>query len=582
MLYLIVGGDFMRVKISESKNSKSLYIIKSVRINGKSTSKIVEKLGTLEEVTLKANGQDPYEWAKARAKELTKQASMKEPDILVKFSPNKQIKPNQDVLFNGGYLFLQQLYYQLGLHKICGKISQTHKFEFDLNAILSQLVYSRILYPGSKLQAFHTMEKYIEQPRISLHQFYRALEVISKENDFIQSQLYKNSQDVIQRNSKILYYDCTNFFFEIEQEEGLRQYGHSKENRPNPIVQMGLFMDGNGIPLAFDLNAGNTNEQTTLKPLEKKILKDFSVSKFVVCTDAGLSSTANRKFNDLKNRAFITTQSLKKLKKYQKEWALEETGWRSADPKNPKIFTIQEINAIGDKNLIFYKERWINEDGLEQRLIVSYSLKYKEYQEKIRGRQIERAEKMIASGQKLKKKKNANDVRRFIKQTHVTENGEIADKEVLILDDSIIKKEAQYDGFYAVCTNLKDDVRAILKVNQGRWEIEETFRIMKSEFSARPVYLSRDDRIKAHFITCFIAMTIFRILEKRLKEKFTYGEIIDTLRTMSFYEIPVEGMIPTYTRTELTDKLHEQAGFRTDFQILPTKTLKKILKQTKR
>ncbi|WP_368986748.1 IS1634 family transposase [Caldifermentibacillus hisashii] len=582
MLYLIVGGDFMRVKISESKNSKSFYIIKSVRINGKSTSKIVEKLGTLEEVTLKANGQDPYEWAKARAKELTKQASMKEPDILVKFSPNKQIKPNQDVLFNGGYLFLQKLYYQLGLHKICEKISQTHKFEFDLNAILSQLVYSRILYPGSKLQAFHTMEKYIERPRISLHQFYRALEVISKENDFIQSQLYKNIQDIIQRNSKILYYDCTNFFFEIEQEEGLRQYGHSKENRPNPIVQMGLFMDGNGIPLAFDLNAGNTNEQTTLKPLEKKILKDFSVSKFVVCTDAGLSSTANRKFNDLKNRAFITTQSLKKLKKYQKEWALEETGWRSADPKNPKIFTIQEINAIGDKNLIFYKERWINEDGLEQRLIVSYSLKYKEYQEKIRGRQIERAEKMIASGQKLKKKKNANDVRRFIKQTHVTVNGEIADKEVLMLDDSIIKKEAQYDGFYAVCTNLKDDVRAILKVNQGRWEIEETFRIMKSEFSARPVYLSRDDRIKAHFTTCFIAMTIFRILEKRLKEKFTYGEIIDTLRTMSFYEIPGEGMIPTYTRTELTDKLHEQAGFRTDFQILPTKTLKKILKQTKR
>jgi len=572
----MVGGDFMRVKISESKNSKSFYIIKSVRINGKSTSKIVEKLGTLEEVTLKANGQDPYEWAKARAKELTKQAAKKEPDILVKFSPNKQIKPNQEALFNGGYLFLQQLYYQLGLHKICEKISKTYKFEFDLNAILSQLVYSRILYPGSKLQAFHTIDKYIERPNVSLHQFYRALEVISKENDFIQSQLYKNSQDVIQRNSKILYYDCTNFFFEIEQEDGIRQYGHSKENRPNPIVQMGLFMDGNGIPLAFDLVAGNTNEQTTLKPLEKKILKDFSVSKLVVCTDAGLSSTANRRFNDLNNRAFITTQSLKKLKKYQKEWALEETGWRAADPENPKTFTIQEINAIGDKNLIFYKERWINEDGLEQRLIVSYSLKYKEYQEKIRARQIERAEKMIASGQKLKKKKNANDVRRFIKQINVTENGEIADKEVLMLDDSVIEKEAQYDGFYAVCTNLKDDVRTILKVNQGRWEIEETFRIMKSEFSARPVYLSRDDRIKAHFITCFISMIIFRILEKRLKEKFTYGEIIETLRTMYFYEIPGEGMIPTYTRTELTDKLHEQAGFRTDFQILPTKTIKKF------
>lgn len=237
----MVGSDFLRVKISESKNSKSFYIIKSVRINGKSTSKIVEKLGTLEEVTLKANGQDPYEWAKARAKELTKQAAKKEPDILVKFSPNKQIKPNQESLFNGGYLFLQQLYYQLGLHKICEKISKTYKFEFDLNAILSQLVYSRILYPGSKLQAFHTIDKYIERPNVSLHQFYRALEVISKENDFIQSQLYKNSQDVIQRNSKILYYDCTNFSLKLSKKMAFGNMDIPKKNVPTQLFRWGYL-----------------------------------------------------------------------------------------------------------------------------------------------------------------------------------------------------------------------------------------------------------------------------------------------------------------------------------------------------
>lgn len=572
----------MRVNITETKNSKSFYIIKSFRANGKSTSKIVEKLGTLEEVTIKANGQDPYEWAKARAKELTENEKKKDLDVMVKFSPNKQLPTGKQSLFNGGYLFIKQIYYHLGLHKICEKISDSNPFQYDLNAILSQLVFSRILFPGSKLEAFKTMPDYLETPDIKLHQFYRALEILAAENDFIQSQLYKNSTKVVNRNSKILYYDCTNFFFEIEQADGDKQYGKSKEHRPNPIVQMGLFMDGNGIPLAFDMTPGNTNEQITLRPLEKKILKDFELAQFVVCTDAGLSSESNKRFNNIQGRAFLTTQSIKKSKKLIQEWALGEHGWRTSDPKDSKEYTLTEINQSNNKNITYYKERWFSETGkTEQRMIVSYSLKYKEYQEKIRSKQIERAEKVIANGTRLTKKISQNDFKRFIKQTNITGDGEIAAQTILKLDHAVIGKESKYDGFYAVTTNLEDDVAAIINVNHARWEIEETFRIMKSEFKARPVHLSRDDRIKAHFLTCFIAMTIFRILEKKLNNAFTHCEIIQTLQDMNFLEIIGDGFIPTYTRTDLTDQLHDAFGFRTDTQIVLQKNMKKIFKLTK-
>ena len=568
----------MRVKISKSKNSESLYIIKSIYVNGKNTSKIVEKLGTLEEVKQKAKGMDPYLWAKERAKKLTEQEESKETSILVKYSPTKQLSLGQQQSFNGGYLFIKQIYNKVGLPEICNEIERKYKFQFQLNEVLAQLIFSRILFPGSKLEAFRQKDNYIESSTIQLQHFYRALEVITKENDFIQAELYRGSQKVFKRDSKILYYDCTNFFFEIEQEDGIRQYGHSKENRPNPIVQMGLFMDGNGIPLAFDITPGNTNEQVTMKPLEQKIIKDFKLSKLVVCTDAGLSSHANRKFNNHRNRAFITTQSLKKLKKHLKEWALNDGGWKCAKLDSNKEFSIKEIDELDRKDLVFYKDRWINENGLEQKIIVSYSLKYKHYQEKIRSKQIERAIKFMSSGSKLKKKINANDYRRFIEQVNVTSEGEIAETEHLSINEKVIETEAMYDGFYAVCTNLEDSVETIVSINHKRWEIEETFRIMKSEFKARPVHLSRDDRIKAHFITCFLSITIFRILEKLLQEEFTTHEIITTLKGMNFNKINGEGFIPTYTRTELTDKLHAQAGFNTDYQLLSQKKLKKILK----
>ena len=569
----------MRLQIVKSKNAASLYVVKSVFENGKRSSKVVEKLGTYSALKEKLNDEDPIEWAKKYVEELNRKEKEAKREVIVKYSPTKIIDKNVQVSFNGGYLFLQKIYHELGLKKICRDISTKYKFTFDMDSILSRLVYSRVIYPASKLATCKLSKKFIEQPNFEIQHIYRALEVLAKETDFIQSELYNNSLKVAKRNKGILYYDCTNFFFEIEQEEGLKQYGVSKEHRPNPIVQMGLFMDGDGIPLAFCINKGNANEQITMKPLEEKILSDFHLSKFIICTDAGLASSANRKFNDKDGRAFITTQSIKKLKKHLKEWALNPDGWHLSGSKDS--YDITELDTTRDKDKIFYKERWIKEDGLEQKLVVTYSLKYKEYQESVRNSQIERAQRTIDTRPTKIKKCNSNDYKRFIARSHCTPDGEVADKEIYSLDRDLIAAEAAYDGFYATCTNLEDDASAIIKVNKRRWEIEESFRIMKSEFKARPVYLQRDDRITAHFTTCFISLIIYRLLEKKLGERYTSSEIISGLRNMNFYEIKGEGYIPTYTRTDFTDDLHEAFGFRTDYQIVNNKQMKKILKTTK-
>ena len=575
----------MRLKVSKSKNAASFYVTKTVYENGKQRTITVEKLGTEKELREKLDGQDPYAWAKEYVKNLTVKEKESQREILTPFSPVKQIEKNQTRLFNGGYLFLQDIYYDLKLDKICHTISERYKFTFDLNNVLSYLIYSRIIYPASKKATHELSRKFMEPPSFELQHVYRGLEVLAKESDWIQSQLYKNSLTVLPRNTGVLFYDCTNFFFEIEQEDGLKQYGFSKEHRPNPIVQMGLFMDGNGMPLAFSIQQGNTNEQTTLKPLEKKILSDFELSKFVVCTDAGLASTANRKYNTLGNRGFITIQSVKKLKAHLKDWALDPKGWRLAGQNEPAKadYDVRELSydSKEDRNKTFYKERWINEDGLEQRLIVTYSLKYHVYQEVIRNRQVERAQKLIDTAPQKFKKANQNDYKRFIEQIPYTSDGEKAEHDVFRLNQEVIEKEARYDGFYAVCTNLESSVEEIITINHRRWEIEESFRIMKSELKSRPVYLSRDDRIIAHFMTCFMSLIIVRVLEKKLEEKFTCQETIVKLRDMNFMELHGDGYVPAYTRNDFTDSLHEAFGFRTDYQIIPTKQMKKIFKMTK-
>lgn len=569
----------MKVSISKSKNTTIYYLSKSVRVGNKTTTKTVEKIGTYDEINKKCGDMDPLDWAKQYAAQRTAEEKKAKQDILVRYSSTSLIDKDSRRSCNIGYLFLQDIYYSLGLKNICNTVSDNYKFSYDLNEILSTLVYSRILTPGAKKASLSDAQRLLEQPKADLHQVYRALEVLANDNDFIQSELYKNSQNVVDRKKGILYYDCTNYYFEIEQEDGFRKYGMSKEHRPNPIVQMGLFMDADGIPLSFSLFDGNKNEQPSMTPLEEKIIKDFDSSEFIVCTDAGLSSAANRRFNDKQGRKFVTTQSIKKLKDFLQDFCLADEGWYLEG--SSKTYKLSELDEKADYDKTFFKDRWINEDGLEQHLIVTYSIKYKEYQKWIRERQIERAKKYVAAPSKLNKK-NPNDPKRFVDQEHCTADGEIANHPITSLDQEQIDKESRYDGFYAVCTDLEDGPSSIIRINQKRWEIEECFRIMKTEFKARPVYLSRKDRITAHFMTCFIALIIYRILEKKLDEAFTCEETIKTLRNMDMMILPGEGYIPTYTRTDLTDALHDVFGFRTDYQIISQKNMRKILNQTKK
>ena len=574
------------MRIMKGKSSNPTYhVIQDVRRNGKRSTEIIENLGNASEICKKYHVSDADAWAADYIKSKREEAASKDHKVLIPYNTSAVIDKGKRLSFNTGYLFLQQIYYQLGLPSICKKIKKDSSFEYDLDNILSRLIYGRILFPSSKLSCYEQSQKLIEEPQFDLHQVYRALTTLSENSDMIQAGLYKRSKKLVKRNTGVLFYDCTNYFFEMEHEGGLKQYGPSKEHRPNPIVQMGLFMDKSGIPLAFCINPGNQNEQLSLKPLEQQIMRDFELSKFIVCTDAGLSSDANRKFNNYGERSFITTQSIKKLKADLKDWCLTPTNWELEGSK--KKYDISELeNTLENRKKIFYKQKLIEgydeerDITFDQTIIVTYSLKYKEYQQTVRNRQIERAKKLIEKPSSADKR-SQNDAKRFIKKTPFTNDGEIASRAIYELDEAAIAEESRYDGFYAVCTNLDDDPADIAKINHDRWEIEESFRIMKSEFEARPVYLQRDDRIEAHFLTCFIALMIYRILEKKLGDKFTCEEIIKTLREMDMRKVGEHGYIPSYTRTQLTDSLHENAGFRTDYELITPKSMAGIIRRTK-
>lgn len=575
----------MRVKQSKSKNTINYAIIKDINVGNKRTSTIVENLGNHNTILKEHPDMEPLEWARLRAKELTEKEKEENKDFLITFSQNKQLKQNQLNEYHGGYLFLQDLYHQLDLPRINKEIQKRHRFNFSLDEILSRLIYGRILAPASKRSTLEFSKTLLEPKEFELQHFYRALEVISNETEFIQEQTYQTSKKMTQRQTEVLYYDCTNFYFEIEDEdeEGLlRQYGPSKEHRPNPIVEMGLFMDKQGIPLAFCIHPGNTNEQTTLKPLERKIVKDYKASKFVVCTDAGLSSKANKVYNSFGERSYVTTQSIKKLKKEYRDWALDKSGWRMVGDKNPIFYNLDELEHREElKKQLFFKESpFYDEDLPNQRLIVTFSTKYQDYHRTIREKQIERASKLLGKPSQATKKRQT-DFKRFLKETSTTKEGEIAEKRILTLDEERIQEEAQYDGLYAVATNLDEDIQTIVAINQRRWEIEESFRIMKQELRARPVYLSRSDRIQAHFTICFLALMIYRLLEKQIGETVTCSELIQTLRNYKFKHLYGVGYLPTYTRTTITDQLHQAFGFQTDFEIISEKNMKKIFKKTK-
>ena len=575
----------MYVSITGNKGNQDVYIKQSYRKdNGKTSSRIYKKLGKYNTLLEQFSGNEKelMDWAKKEAEKETLAYNQQKEKVSLSLSPLARIPLDEERVFNIGYLFLQKICSELRMDNICRNIRNHHKFSYDFHAILTDLIYARILAPSSKLSSYKYCHSLLEPPKYSLQDLYRALSVLAEESDFIQEELYKNSNFIHPRNSRILYYDCTNYYFEIEAEDGIKKYGKSKEHRPNPIITMGLFMDADGIPLAFDIFPGNQNEQLTLKPIEKKVIKDFNCSEFIFCSDAGLGGKSNRFLNSFGNRSYVITYSLKKMKKEERELALLPTQFKV--PGSNKLIDLRTLDESDPKvyNTIYYKEYPLVTGDMDETVIITYSPKYKAYQSKIRNAQIDRAKKMIQSSDKTRKGKGSNDPARFIQRTSVTEDGEIAQKNIYQLDEAKILEESMYDGFYAVVTNLEGDIREIININKQRWEIEENFRIMKSEFEARPVFVRREDRIKAHFLTCFISLLVYRLLEKKLGEEFTCSQILETLRNMNVTLLSKDsGYIPSYKRTKITDKLHSSFGFRTDYEFIRKSTMRAIIKETK-
>lgn len=586
---------------------KIYYIVKGFRDkNGKATSKNVRRLGTLAEIREREGVSDAWAWAKSQVELANTEERESRRKVNVSLSPDKVISKDELRSFNIGYMTLNKLYYELGIDRICDGIERRSKFTYELNEIMRQLVMCRVLWPASKLATWELATTLALVKPVGLHQIYRSLIAVERNLDYIQERLFHYSKDLLKRNTSIIYYDCTNFFYESTLETDLRRPGASKENRRTPIVQMGVFMDADGLPLAFNINPGNTNEQVTLRPLEKMIGERMDIEEFIMCTDAGLSSGSNKLYNDTDKRKFITVQSVKTLPDTEgkkkssgkiKSWAMADGGWHLPNDTDTE-YTLTEIlkpeNRAAYKSLIFYKERWYPtwvkdaetgiEAKLEQRCIVSFSLKYLEYQRAKRTQNIEKAERAIRNG-------NASDspksFRSLIIEDKCTPEGEVAEIDAgYRIDYERIKDEEQYDGFYAICTNLEEyadklgnrhhTIPDLLRINRARWEIEESFRIMKTQMKARPVYHRTDKAIKAHFAICFIALFLYRVLEHRLGEPFTTDQIMSALRGMNALHIPSEGYIPTFKRTDLTDKLFEISGFRLDTEIVTLKKLKSI------
>ena len=573
------------ISLTGNSDNKDVYIKRSYRkSNGKTATKIHRKLGKLNDLLQQFSGD--YDammaWARSEAEKDTMEYNAKTGNVSVSLSKSAYIPRNEERCFPVGYLFLQKLCTELKIDSICRKISKRHKYTYDFSAILTDQIFSRILSPSSKLGSYSYCQTLLEPPKYELQNLYRALSVMAEESDFIQEELYFNSNFVHPRNKKVLYYDCTNYYFEIEQDDDFRKYGKSKESRPNPIVTMGLFMDADGIPLAFDVFPGNQNEQTTLKPLETKIIRDFACSEFIFCSDAGLGSKANRRFNSFGNRSYVISQSLKKMRREDRQIALNPKQFRRlGSNKFIDISTLDESDP-DIYETIFYKEVPVVNGDMDEIVIVTYSPKYKAYQKRIRGQQIARAVKMIEQPGRKRRGKNQNDPARFIKSTAITEDGEVAGRNIYDLDSDRISEEEMYDGFYAVITNLEGDVVEILKINRQRWEIEENFRIMKTDFEARPVYVRRDERIKAHFLICYISLLVYRLLEKKLGNAYTCNEILGTLRSMQVTLLSKEsGYIPSYKRTDMTDDLHKVFGFHTDYEFISKSTMRSIIKSTK-
>lgn len=570
------------------------YICKSYRTKkGGTSSETVEKLGLLSKIAAEHPDMDPRDWVRQRAAMLTEQEKKETAIISMKLSPKRRIPKDKGRSFYGGDLFLMPFYHRLEIDRICGDIARKYKFKFNLNDIFSKLVYGRILFPDSKRATYNAARDFIDFPSFELEDVYKSLSILSRESDFIQSALYHNSLKKGKRNTRLVYYDCTNYYCETEKEDVLRKYGHSKEHRPNPIVQMGMFMDAEGLPLAFCVNPGNTAETQTLRPLEEKLADNFSLSDFVVCTDGGLGCIENRMYNQTEDRDYITVLSLKKLRTHLQDWVLDpDAEWMYAGCTEG--ITIREAYESFDKETLktmtFYRDRWTNEEyklsngqkvRLEEHLIVTYSPKYAMYQRQKRAEQIARAQLRITRGESPQPK-SPNDCRRFIKSFPVTKQGELAEITEYKLDMEKIKSEERFDGFYAYGTSLDDDPLQVIKANSFRSDIETLFRVTKTNLDMRPIYLSDPEHIKGHFIMCFTALLILKQLQFSLGTHYSVDQLCDTLRKIKFLYHDAYGYEPEFTPSDLTDELQRSANILIDTEIIPKATMRKIIRSLKK
>lgn len=624
----------MRLQESRSANAVSYYITEGYR-NGKgvSTSRIIEKLGTAKQIKEKYGEDiDPKQWCLQRLAELEEAKKSKKPVYIdVRLQANQPYEKYAKRSFNVGYLFLQKILHNLGFSKMIKDIYSRHKYQYDFAGILSNLIYSRVMEPCSKRSSYDFCKKYLlEEPNYELHDVYRALDVIEEESDFIQSFVYNHNDKIDIKNSDVMFYDCTNFYFEIAQEDNFRKYGHSKEGRYNPLVQLGMFIDGNGLPLAFSVFDGSSSEQLSLIPLEEKILKDFNLKghNLYVCTDSGLCSFNNKFFNSKTeegkigdiNLNYITVHPIRKMSKIEQEWVLnrgrslkkkpiapgenaemvlsdvERTGWK-VEGSN-EIFSLDDIDEKDPKNFekIFYKERYMKrldkETKLEidDRVIVTYSLKYKEFKKRKREKYLKAAEKIIKqkNQKKVELEGTSKKLQKFVNIENETKDGQKAEISKYSMNQEAIEEDERFDGFYAVSTSIssKLQVADIIRINKGRWQIEESFMLMKSEFRSRPVYVRKEPHIKAHFATCFLALLVFRILEnevnKRSKTVITAHEILKTLRNFQINTLTQGSYAGGFQRTDITDILHDMSPVRFDCEYISASNVRKAIKNSKK
>ncbi len=563
-----------KLTITKSKFAKCFYIQTTYRKkDGKLSTKTVKKLGNEKFIIENYGVTDAEAWARGELERMRQAAREQKQGLIVELHPDR-LTDNADRIYNGGDIFIEKIATMLNLRRICDRVNESHRTRFDLGDYLMRMVSSRILHPGSKFSDFVNGSRYIEHKELKLENFYRSLDVIADEMNAMQGEIYKYTTKSIGRNTGVIYYDCTNVFFEAETDDEFRKYGHSKENRPNPIVQIGLFMDMDGLPLALCVYPGNTSEQKTLQPLEEILAEKFGLSRFVVCTDGGLGSKDNRKFNVTEDRNFITVQSLKKLSAHYQDWATAPEGWHlrprlenDINTRCTKIYDLGTINLDEYEDDVFYKECLTDEKAFEEHLIVTYCHKYDKYQKLLRAQQVQRAITKINRGE-IRKPKSPNDCRRFIKDMYINENGDTIDiKTSATLDKEQIDSEARFDGFCALATSLDDDPCTIIRVNSWRWEIEDCFRIEKSDLDMRPVFVRNPKRITAHFFICFLALLILKIMQKQHECLFPVGQIRKTLAGMNLVKLEGFGYIPAFSNTTLSDAIQQTANIHINRQI---------------